>query len=79
MVQDNDGNLLKLQLPGGQQAAMAGNDAGIRVHQNRIVETELGDARGDLGDLGIGVGPGIPGIGRQSVNWPMLDVFGHGL
>ena len=35
----------------GEHATVAGNDAVLRVDQDRVVEAKLSDATGDLGDL----------------------------
>ena len=54
---------------------MVSDDAGLGINQYRVIEPELGDASGDLSDLGVGVGPGIPGVGYElldqqcSIRW----------
>ena len=39
-----------------------------------IVETELRDARGDLGHLGIGVRPRVSRVGHQAFDRPLLNL-----
>ena len=56
---------------------MACDDAGLGINQYRVIEPELGDASGDLSDLGVGVGPGIPGVGYELLDQPVLDPLGH--
>ena len=56
---------------------MARDDAGVAINQDRIRETELADAGGDLRDLGVGVRARILRIGDQPVERPMLDVPGQ--
>jgi hypothetical protein len=79
MVQNYYGNFLETQLPGGEKAAVAGNDAGIGVHQNRVIESELSSAGGDLRHLRVGVGSRIPHVRNEFVERPVLDVLRHGL
>ena len=77
VIQDNYRYFLELQLARGEQAAMAGDDASLGIHQNRVVEPEGHDAGGDLSDLGIGVGSGIPGKRNEPIQRPQLDVLCH--
>ena len=51
---------------------MVSDDAGLGINQYRVIEPELGDASGDLSDLGVGVGPGIPGVGYELLDQPVL-------
>jgi hypothetical protein len=71
--------LLKLQLSRRQQTPVASDDARIRIDQNRIVKAERGDAGRDLRDLGVGVGPRIPGVRDELFEWPVLDALGRGM
>jgi hypothetical protein len=48
VIQDDDGHLFELKLAGRKKSTVSGNDARIRVHQDRIVEAELPDTGGDL-------------------------------
>jgi hypothetical protein len=41
--------------------------------QDGVVEAELLDAGGDLGHLGIAVGPSIPGIGGERLKGEVRD------
>ena len=56
---------------------MASDDAGLGINQYRVIEPELGDAGGDLSDLGRRSGPGIPGVGHELLDQPVLDPLGH--
>ena len=58
-------NLVRLQLAGGKDAAVAGDDAVVAVDQDRVGPAELADRGGDLRHLGIGMGAGVAGIGDQ--------------
>jgi hypothetical protein len=60
MIEDDHGHFLKLELPRRKKATMAGEDARLGVHQNRVVEPELGDARRDLRNLRFGMSSRIP-------------------
>src|SRR5207248_165498 len=46
--------------------AMAGDDRTVLSDQNRVVESELPDALGDLPDLFLGMGSGIAGMRPQA-------------
>jgi hypothetical protein len=52
---------------------VAGNDPGFGIHQDRVIKSELRNAGGDLGDLHIGVRPGIRANGNELVDEPQLD------
>ena len=52
---------------------------GLRIHQDRVVESELRDAGGDLRDLRVGVRPRIAGVRNEFVERPVLDALGHGM
>jgi hypothetical protein len=68
---------VRLELSRSEEAAVASDDAGLGINQYRVIEPELGDASGDLSDLGVGVGPGIPGVGYELLDQPVLDPLGH--
>ena len=53
---------------------MAGDDASIGVDQDWVVETEIHDAGGDLGNLRVRVGPGVAGKRYEFVDQPQLDM-----
>jgi hypothetical protein len=53
VIQDDHRHFCELKLPRGEKATMAGQDARLGVHQDRVVETESSDAGGDLGNLGV--------------------------
>ena len=57
--------------------AVAGDDAALGVHQDRIVEAEFGNARRDLRHLGFGVRPGVPIEWNKPGDRPHLDALGH--
>jgi hypothetical protein len=57
--------------------AMSGDDLVIITDQDRIGEAELPDAVGDLPDLLLGMGTGIPGTGSQAGDRHRLN--DHGL
>jgi uncharacterized protein len=79
MIQNDNGYLGKMQPPGSQEAAMAGDDPRSGVYENGVIEPERFDACRNLSDLRVGVGPGIPGQGNQLVDQPQLDVLYHRL
>ena len=58
---------------------MPRDDAGFGVHQNQVVKAELGDARGDLGNLGIRMISWIPRKWNEQVEPPQLDALRHRL
>ena len=49
VVQNDDRDLLKLELPGGEETAVTGDDTRAGIHENRIIKSELRDAGGYLG------------------------------
>jgi hypothetical protein len=53
VIQNDDRGLGKPPLPRGQETPMTGDDPGLGVHQDRIVEAELRDAGGNLSDLSV--------------------------
>ena len=62
---------------------MASEDAGTRVDQNGIIESEGFDAGGDLRNLRVGVRPRVAGQRYQLVDQPQFDMLhlrlqGHG-
>ena len=78
VIEDDHRHVLQPQLPRGQQPSVAGDDAGVGVHQDRIVEPELHDARRNLGNLLVGMRPRIPGVWHQPVDRPQFDSPRHG-
>ena len=64
---------LQLQLSGGQQPAVAGDQHPALVHQAGRVEAEGGDRARDLRHLIVGVRACIGGVGQQPVERPVLD------
>ena len=56
---------------------MASDDACLRIHQNRIVETELGNAGRDLRNLSVRVSTRVSRPRDQLIDQPQLDVLGH--
>src|SRR5882724_675944 len=77
MVENDHGHFVEMQLPRGEEAAVAGDDASTGVHQDRIIKTELCDAGSYLRNLRVGVGPWIAGVGNEFVEWPVFDVLRH--
>src|ERR1700722_12383823 len=77
MIENDDRDFGESEFARGQESAVASDDPSLRIHQDWIVETELRDAGGDLCDLGVGVGPRVPGPRNQFVEQPHLDVLGH--
>jgi hypothetical protein len=55
------------------------DDPGFRVYQDRVIETELGDAGCDLRDLGVGVGPWVARVWDQLLESPVLNALRHSL
>jgi hypothetical protein len=71
---ETDGrNLEPAQAPAGGQPAVAGDDVQIGVDEDRDVEAEGLDARGDLTDLFGAVLARVAGIGLQAIQRNMLD------
>jgi len=79
MIQNDHGYLGQSQPPGGEEAAVAGDDARFGVYKDRVIEPKLCNACRNLGDLRVGMRPGIPDQGNQLVDQPQLDVFHHWL
>ncbi|MFO1183950.1 MAG: hypothetical protein U1E56_04105 [Bauldia sp.] len=52
---------------------MTGDDIAVLADPDRVGEADGADAAGDLGDLRLTVGAGIPGVGRQPRQRPVLD------
>ena len=48
-----------------QEPAVSGDDDAVAADQDRVGEPELGDRGGDLRDLLVGVGPGVPLVGAE--------------
>jgi hypothetical protein len=57
------GTCFEIQLASGEKTSKARDDAGLGVHQDWIVEAKGSDACGDLGDLGVRMGPRISRVG----------------
>ena len=75
VIQNDHRHFFELQLARGKKPPVPGDDAGLGVHQDRIVEAELRDARGDLRDLRVGVRSRISRVGNQLFERPMLDLL----
>ena len=56
---------------------MAGDDAALRVDQDRIGPAELDDRGCDLRDLAVVVRAGVARIGNQPIERPVLDRIGQ--
>src|SRR4029077_3796464 len=65
------------ELPGGEHASMARNQATVLAHQGRRRPPPLPDARGYRGHLGVRVGAGVSGVQDQPINRPPLDLVGR--
>jgi hypothetical protein len=52
---------------------VAGYDAVLAVNEDWLCPAKLADGSGDLGDLLVGVCAGVPGVGDQALDIPMLD------
>src|SRR6266481_5186735 len=77
MIENDHGHFVELQLPRGEEAAVAGDDASTGVHQDRIIKTELCDAGSYLRNLRVGVGPWVAGVRNEFVERPVFDVLRH--
>ena len=62
---------------GRQHPAVARNDRSGFVHKHRRSPPPFADRGRDLGDLFIGMGPGVPGKWDQSGHRPALDGVGR--
>ena len=58
---------------GRHHPAMTGDDAILAIDQHRIGKAKLPDRAGDQRHLRRAVGPGIPGVGDEITDRPMLD------
>ncbi len=65
---------VQLELPCRQEPAVAGHHAIVAVDEDRVGPAELEDRGGDLRDLSVGVGPGVPGVGDQPVEGAVLHL-----
>ena len=70
----DDRHLRELQFPGGQYASVPGDDTAFRIDEHWVIETELGDAGGDLPDLDSGMGARIAHVRQKSFDLPEFDV-----
>ena len=84
MLEAEHRHRLQLQLSGGQQPAVSGDQYTGLVHQAGHVEAEGGDRARDLRHLVVGMRACIGGVGQQPVERPVLDcevqaglVLGH--
>jgi hypothetical protein len=75
MVENDDRDGLKPELPRGFEPAVTGDHLAIARDQDRVGPTELDDARCDLRHLLRRVGPRVARIGRQPIEGPLLDPF----
>ena len=62
VVEDDHWHLPELELSGGKQAPVAGDDSRVRIDEDGVVESELCDAGGNLRYLRIRVRAGIPRV-----------------
>ncbi len=62
---------------GRQHPAMAGDDVALLVDQDRHRPAKFPDRRRDLGDLLVGMGPGVPRVWHQGRHGPALDGVGR--
>jgi hypothetical protein len=58
----------------GEDPTVAGDDPAVCVDQDRVGEAELGDGRGDLGDLAVGVGARVLRVRDQIGDRPGVEV-----
>src|SRR6202040_3386162 len=65
------------ELPRGEHASMAGNQATILAHQRRRRPAPLLDARRDRRALGIRVGSCVFRVRNQPIVRPALDLVGR--
>jgi hypothetical protein len=79
VIENDDRHFLKLQLPGGEETAVAGDDASLCVHQDRVVEAKRCDAGRDLSNLLVRVRSRIPRVRDELFEWPVLDALRHGM
>jgi hypothetical protein len=75
-------NLREIESLGGEDSTMPGNDAILCIDENRVIEAELPDARGDHRDLSIIVTLRVPGIrderrGSDLLNLGLVILGGH--
>jgi hypothetical protein len=68
---------LQPEFLGGGQASVPSDDDAVAARQDRIGESELGDAGGDLRHLLLRVGPRVAGVGQQLGGRPLLDLVGQ--
>jgi hypothetical protein len=59
---------------GSLQAGVSGDDGVVGADQDRIDESELSDAGGQLLDLQGGMRPGVLGVGDEPSNRALLDM-----
>ena len=77
MVEHDHRNLIQAEFARRQEAPVAGDDPGVGVHQDRVVEPERRDAGGDLRDLFVRVRPGVARERDEPVQPPELNSLGH--
>nr|WP_267459755.1 hypothetical protein [Xanthomonas euvesicatoria] len=77
VIQHDHRHDLQPEFLGGGQASVTSNDDAVAARQDRIGESELGDAGGDLRHLLLGVGARVAGVGQQLGCRPLLDLVGQ--
>ena len=70
----NDRDLLQSKALGREDSTMTGDQNAALVDQARDIEAEFRNRAGNLGDLLVGVGPGVRCIRQQSIDRPELDL-----
>src|SRR5581483_944275 len=65
------------QLARGQKTPVAGDDPGIRIHQDWIIKPEFYDAGSNLSHLFSRVRPRVLRVRHQPFNRPDLDALRH--
>jgi hypothetical protein len=82
MPESDARNLREIETLGGEDSTMPGDDAVLAINEDRVIEAELPDARGDHRDLSIIVTLGVPGIrderrGSDLLNLGLVILCGH--
>ena len=77
MIEHDHRHVLQPKFPRGQQSPVPGDDARVRVHQDRVVEAEFHDARRNLRNLLVRMRAGILGIWHQPLHRPQFNSPRH--
>ncbi|MCY1382408.1 hypothetical protein D9M69_704300 [compost metagenome] len=77
MIQHDHRYDLQSEFLGGDQASVTSNDDAVAARQDRIDESELHDAGGDLRHLLLGMGARVAGVGQQLGGRPLFDLVGQ--